>query len=488
MLALAAFAVALWFFPVDCDGAFGVHDGVAYGIAADRMERGSISPHHPLFHAVALALVPPLRALDVPHPGHVAIRILAGLGAAWLLLQICWLAGRERVLVGAAFALPLLASSGFLVETAAGETMLPGAAAALFAVTTAARPTARLASSAAALTLALLLRQDNLFVVPGVALALAAVRPRGARVDAVVKVIGAAGVATLAGYVVAWLVAIGGGMPFPLWLVFLARLQPFSFHEFGWVSLRTYLASFELALVAPFGVASHLALTGACLVLFLAAGLGLRGTAPARASIGGIVLTMIAWALFNIWWLPENFEYVIPVLAFLAAAMAALARGAPATALPSRRAAVIAILGLTVWMVAVHAKDTLRLRERRLADAVDAAIAIGGDDARYLSVGNRASVGLALRGIKPTPILSETGLDNILATIDAEVRSSPGRAIVINDRFALDPTPRGGTRDPRVYVPLDFMSDMPGVRLLRRDGLVYGAVYAAAGDTRSESR
>jgi len=94
-----------------------------------------------------------------------------------------------------------------------------------------------------------------------------------------------------------------------------------------------------------------------------------------------------------------------------------------------------------------------------------------------------------LRGITPTPVPSETGLETIFERIDAEVRTSPIRTIVINDRFALDPTPRGGTHDPRVYVPLDFLSDPPGVRLLRRDGLVYGAVYPAGRPgTASKSR
>src|SRR5262245_66210923 len=105
-------AAALWLFPLDCDGAFANYDGAHYGVLAERLDRGSISPHHPLFHLLALGLVPPLRALGVAHPGQIAVRLLSGAGAVWLLLQIAALAGRRRPLGGDAFASGVLAGCG----------------------------------------------------------------------------------------------------------------------------------------------------------------------------------------------------------------------------------------------------------------------------------------------------------------------------------------------------------------------------------------
>src|SRR5262245_4641651 len=98
-------AAALWLFPYDSDAAFVVHDPLYYGIQAERTPAESINPSHPLFHGLVLLLVAPLRALGVAMPGHAACRIVSGLGGAWLLLQICALAGRRRLLAGAAFAL-----------------------------------------------------------------------------------------------------------------------------------------------------------------------------------------------------------------------------------------------------------------------------------------------------------------------------------------------------------------------------------------------
>ena len=43
--------------------------------------------------------------------------------------------------------------------------------------------------------------------------------------------------------------------------------------------------------------------------------------------------------------------------------------------------------------------------------------------------------------------------------------------------------------DPDAFVPLDFLPDPPGVRLLRREGVVYGALFSPTrAGARPESR
>ena len=76
--------------------------------------------------------------------------------------------------------------------------MLPAAAAALWALTVAARPASSLLLTAAATTLAILLRQDNILIVPGVAAGVALGAAPGNRAGGVVRVLVGAGLATAA--------------------------------------------------------------------------------------------------------------------------------------------------------------------------------------------------------------------------------------------------------------------------------------------------
>src|SRR5262245_43433783 len=123
--------IAIWLYPFDSDAAFAVHDAIWYAVGAERFPGGSVNPHHPLFHGFVIGFTWLLKEFGVSGPGHVATRIVAGLGGSWLLVQICALAARRRVLVGAAFAFALFCYRGFLVEMAAGENVVPAAAAAL---------------------------------------------------------------------------------------------------------------------------------------------------------------------------------------------------------------------------------------------------------------------------------------------------------------------------------------------------------------------
>jgi hypothetical protein len=468
----------LWFFPVDCDGAFASQDGVEYGLGADRLDPASINPHHPLFHAFALLLTRPLRALGVDHAGHVAVRILSGLGGAWLLLQICACAGRGRALAGAAFALPVLASRGFVVEAAAGETILPGVAAAVFALGLAAKSGARLTAVGAALTFAVLLRQDNVLVAPGVAAALWLARPAGTRAAAVAMTVGGAGLATVAGYGIAWMVAMRGNMPFFDWITWITRLGPWGrADEFGPRSFGIYFTSLLDSMIGAFRPADEIRpwLGIAHLAPFAAGAVLLRGSRPRLALLVPAAVTIAVWAVLHAWFLPSNWEYLIAPTALVAAAASGLAAGEPATPRAARLAGALLLVVFAAWLLAAHGPYTARLRERRLAEAIAEARREDPGETRWLAAGHRAKLGLDLAGVPAEGIAVERTLDDIFGQIVAALRRSPATALLITDRFALDGQPRSYREAPRL--PLDSMPDPPRAKLLRREGLVYGVRF-----------
>jgi hypothetical protein len=476
---------------VDCDGAFAIYDGIEYGLRSDALQRASINPHHPLFHALALPLVIALRAIDVGGAGHVAVRILSGLGGAWLLLQICAAAAPRR-LAGAAFAAPLLASRGFLVEAAAGETILPGAAAALFALRTASRPGVSLPSAAAALTFAVLLRQDNVLLAPGVAAAICLTRPAGERTGSAVRVVAGAGLATLLGYGIAWGASTGGEIAFRAWIVGHAELGPWGRAEdLQWIHFSRYLTSILDAMTGAFTLPGvmHPWLGLAHLAPFLAAGWLLRGTAPRLTMLVPAALTLAGWAALHTWFQASNFEYLIPPVALVAGSMAGLAAGKAASPPLARRAGAVLLLAFAAWVLLAHGPYTWRLRERRFADAIAEARGFDDGRTRFVAVGHRAHLGFDLLGIDHGTVAVDRTIDDIFGQIDDERRRHSGRVVLVIERFAGDGMP-WAYRDSSL-VEIDTAADPPQATLLRREGRVYGVVYdppAAGSATRPDSR
>jgi len=206
-MAIGAAVFAL--FPTMSDADFVVYDPVLHGASLDRvLESGNdpagilTHPNHPLFHQLTYLIARPLRSLEVERPALVASRILNGIGMAVIVLVISSLAGPRRWLVGFGFALLAIACRGVILDAGTGENIIPGAAAALLAL--------RLASGAGShprvlvltILVALLLRQDNLFIVPGCLLAHAMKNPAGRRLRSAMVVAFAAGTLTLAAYAI----------------------------------------------------------------------------------------------------------------------------------------------------------------------------------------------------------------------------------------------------------------------------------------------
>jgi hypothetical protein len=490
-LALAAASwIALFLFTYDSDGAFAVHDGVFYGLAAERDPAASVSAQHPGFHVIAAALVPPLRALGVPRPGHVAVRVIAGAGAAWLLLQIVGASGGARPIVGGLFALVMLCSRGFVVETAGGETVIPAAAAALAAVRSACRETPRLAATGALTTLALWLRQDNLFVLPGVLAGLAAAHPRGARLRACVRLCAGAGLATALGYVAAWWFATAGAEPLHRWLVPYAG--PWSGDgTLDGPRLRWHLSSLTAALTGQTWVVTETRpFTG---LLFsggvVACGVMLLGSAPSVRFLLPALIAGGASSAFHAWFEAENFEWLVLPFALVVTLAAGLARGEPATGRRARLAGAGVLIALSAWMLAAHGPSTLKLRERRLIGMVEEAVGGPRRGWRALAYGGRAGAALTVLGVpfeelRAYPHDARSAFESVLE----EVRSRPVPTVVVTDRLVGTGMPYVLDRYASVRLDYDALADGAEIRFLRREGLVSAMFVTPAASSRPETR
>jgi hypothetical protein len=468
----ATAAVALFLFPFDSDGALAVNDGVWFGIGAEEYPAGSISPHHPLFHVLAAALVPLLRSFGAEHPGHLAVRILAGAGAAWLLLQIFAAAGR-RVLVGAGFALVVFSLRGVIVETAAGETVIPAAAAALAAVVLASRPAPNLLATGLMTAIALWFRLDNVLIVPGVAAAIAVGRPKGERLAPTVRLLVASGLVTILGYVAAWMVATGGAPPFPAWL--LAELAPWS----GAGDLDPTRFSYYLSAVAVATTGQRWPMSDPQPLLglvpiaaTLASGAMLLGTEP-RVRLGlPVLVTLVLRAWFHTWYEAENFEWLLLPLSFLAAFSAGLARGEPATGRILRYAGGAILVALAACALLSHAPSTWRLRERRLTSVIEEAVAGPRAQWRILAQGGRVATGLKLLGVRYEDV-PEAPSDPVksMRSMMTAIGASPVPTVAILDRLVLSGMPYEIEHHESWRLPYDDLGDTPAAQFLRRGGL-----------------
>lgn len=486
LLVIASMALALFLYPFDADAVFAVHDGIWYAVGAERYPAESINPHHPLFHGFVIGLTYVLRDLGVANPGHVAIRIVAGLGGAWLLLQICALAGRRRVLVGSAFALLLLCTRGYLIEMGTGENVLPAAAAALFALRLAARPNPSLLATGAALTFAGLMRQDNAFIAPGVAWALMRGLPPGRKLRGVVTLAAGVGVATLAAYLVFWWWNVEAQEPFFLWLNRFGREGSWTGpKEFSLGRLPVYVFSVAIAMTGRLsppgteqpwvGLAYVAGILGPALLL--------RGSERKQGLGVPILLTLIGRAFFHSWFEADNFEWLVLPVSFVIAYASSLTRGDPATPLPARIAGGVALAGLVVWLLAAHGAPTWRLRDRQLMSSVEEAVRVDHARWRFLAYGGRVKGALVMMGLPElhdgAPRAEGTfldiaprgiGVEGFFKLLEEEQERYPIPTIVIADRFVIDGMPFRAGLDGTWGID---RNELPGWDIVRRKGRGY---------------
>jgi hypothetical protein len=479
------FVLGLGLIPADSDGALAAINGVTYGLSAETERLDTIAPHHPLFHTLARALVGPLRALGVERPGHAAVRVLSGAGAAAVLVLVIRLAGRDRRLLGVGFALLLSCTRGFLVDASVGDTILPGCAGALFALTLATRASSRPKAIGAAAALAMLLRQDARLALPGILSAAASSVARGLRLRRVVAILSVAAVLTIPGYLAAWFVAGGGEDLFE----FLLRTQRKGDLD-AWGAARGTPAILQM--VDAFGAlvtgrywpwsGRNLWIGPLFVAALLVAGGFARGRRSIRPLVIGVGLTWVFWLPFFLWWRPFHWDYFLLPVSFLAA----LASGAVAddalvdgesTRMPPRGCAVAASLAAVAGLIlASHLPSTVRLRDRRLMAAVEKATARAPPEARFLSMGLRVDLAFSMAGIPEDRSSNVVG--DVLIGLRRRIESSPVPTMVVIDRFVWDGMLYTLDHVGNLYHELDRLEPTARIRLFRAEGRVFAVLVA----------
>jgi hypothetical protein len=473
-----AFLGALRLFPLDCDGSHALHDPIWAGTLAERDPRGSLLAHHLLYHVLAALLAPALDALGCTMPGFLATRVLSGLASAAILLLLAGLSGPGRRHVGLALGLLLFSMRGFFLEGMLGENVLLGAVSATIALQAAVQGVA-LPRLGALLGLALLFRQDNLFLVPSVLFAAARARPRGRRLGPLALFLVATGLGTLGLYALAW--CVHPSRDFVAWMLHL----PMEAHRLG-AGFAPGLEGFSLAGLlrhaAALGKAvvgrqwdhgeseAHAWAGGAALLLFVLAGLLARGrgrTGPFALAAG---LAVLLRAIFYIVFEPDNFEWWLLPLLLAAAALARLSAGSPMHPAPVRRIAFVLGLALACVLLRAHLPESLRLRDRRIAEAADAAVAAGGRDARYFAYLGGPLIALYARG-QPVAAHLPADLDQAAAAVQAALDADPRATVLILDLGVQGGSPADLRELSRRY-PEGRAPDFPGMRVIHLRGHV----------------
>lgn len=453
IIAIIVMAGAFFLYSWDCDAAFAVNDALFYGKTAEDRPWESLQGHHPLFHVLLSAAAPPLRAIGVAHPGHMAARLVAGLGTVAIVVLLCAIAGRNRLRAGLLCAMPFLLTRGVVLETATGETVLPACAAALWALWAASRPQTSVWRATLWLVVALGLRQDNILFVPGFAVAMAARLPKGNRLATVAKTMVVAAGGTIAIYAACWWVG-GGEATFIEWLLELAQRDgrawaPASGPDTRW--LLPYVGASGAAVIGmqwdPFASWSgwaHAAV-GVSFILLLLGAAGLqRGDRRMTPFIIAAMVTGVCRFPFYWWFEPLNFEWWIGTLTLVAAAAAAICSGTPVTNRKVRKIGVVMLLALPVVTAVAHAPTTWALRSRSLAEARDAAIALGGPPStcRYLSYGLRPAAAFYMVNMRHSSnVLTAHQHPKLRSQIRQALRERPVRTVVLIDRWVSNGMP-----------------------------------------------
>lgn len=474
-MALGTLGAALVLFSPDSDAAIAASDPVYYGIWTESFGRASISAHHALFHAVVLGITGLIRPLAGQMGAPIALRIVSATAAALVVVLVFRGAGRDRWYVGAGFALLLLGTRSFVFEAGVGESIVPGAAAALFVIDQATRPPFRPLRVWGSLVLALLVRQDNILIVPGLVLGLWHVLQPERRLQRLASGLLASAAVTVAGYVMLWLVASGGRRPFVEFMLALA-LDPQYADPNLIGNLRWRLDALGVAVAGRTwpSWSPNLWIGPAFLAATSIAALLLRGNARMRPLATTIAAVVLARAVFYTWFDFKNWEWSVLTLIMFAYLGSRMAEGAAVRRRFARASGAFALAGLTIVVLIGHAASTLSLREPTLMGALRHSVA-AGEGCRFVAVGHSADLGLFYLGVDHVLVPSlDTG--DLVESVTREVRSKPGPAVVVMDRWVYNGDP-WLMKQGEIRIFLDRMESTPELRILRWQGRAYGVRY-----------
>lgn len=440
LLAGLVLAGSIFLFPTWADASFAVNDPLWFAHAAEHDPWNGVMGHHPLYHVLVAGAAAPLRAAGVAQPADVACKVVSGFGAAAIVLLLGLAAGPRRRTLGLLCVLPLLASRGFILEAATGENVLPACAAALGTLLLACRRTPHLGAVGAALVLSLLLRQDNLLIVPGVALALALGRPRGDRLKPITLMIAASGVATLAGYALLWWIGAPDGQSLHAWMLKLALDDDGNLTPWGGPRGFVFGAHFATLGTAVTGLCRedltlHLVIGGAFAGLLLFAAAAARGTRPCgRFALAAAVVVGLRIPFFA-WFEPINWEWwLLPMILVTALGVSATG-GEPRTPAWIRRAVGVLVLGATIAILWAHGPRTWELRERRMIEAARSAIELGGTPCDFVAYGFRARTAFHVLQVPAFPIPQPQPAEAMIQWAMKRMGGGPHPMVILMDRF-----------------------------------------------------
>ncbi len=409
-LLLAAVVVtgAFVVFPFGSDAEYVVFDPVWYAAGAERGSVDSILAHHPLFHLALTGLAQGADAMGVGRPGHVAARLMSGLGAAWVLLLLAGLSGRNRWRVGAGLGLFLLMGRTFFFEAFTGENVLPAIAAGLAALVAAMDERQSWLRVGLWTYLALLLRQDNVLLIPAIVLALSwrSERPAGVRTASWLAAVGGF---TLISYLGIWggLRMAGGEQGWFQWLWGVAK------DDYSTVAnpVLAHLGSFGIAVIGKQWAAvepwKHACVGLGALTLVAACGAFFRGSGRWERFAFLAAMTALLRFVFYAWFEPTNTEWVLFTFVLAAAVAAQAARGTPATRSSVRIAAglLLSVTACATW--SAHGEDTLSLRSRRFEPAARWIKDNTRDGWAHFGFQNRSVLAVQMQGVECGPLWTE---------------------------------------------------------------------------------
>ena len=494
---IALFGGLMALFPFGSDAFYASWDPLFHARNAEERPRTSISGHHPLFHVSAGILTRAMARLGVQGPGGVAVTILSALGAAALALFLLISSGPRRGAAAIAIAFPLLASRAFLFEGATGETVPLGVMAAVAVLLAAAHPRVPGFLVCLSLVMALMLRQDNVLVVPAAALAFFTRMPKGQRVGSTAALLTATGVLTIAAYgLLWWFTVLGLGLSD--WLFGLSvkdgvPLNPFAEQPWGWtrmeIQIRSlgnlFLGSQDYSQWFSRGTAQWLRIwSGPSLLgIVLIGSTTLAGTRPPWRLIAACLVGSACWILFYLWFEPGNFEWWLAPLSLLTLAACSLARGEPRFPRWLRCTGGTLLIAVSLLCLVAHGPSMWSLRETRLRPATQVALEAARRHPGCLvsACGSRAFLALDLEGVDVTTQLPPrwTVDATAIAMLQAEACDRP--LLVFFDRD-LHGAGMPATRDrPGPLDALDTHSFPPSVEVCRYRDRVVALVFPPLG-------
>lgn len=463
-------AAGFSFYPVDSDASFAVFDGMYYAV---HQKAGTHLPemgHHPLFHAAASAVGAMLWWVPMEVRAHAAHRIMSTCGLGALVVLIVGAAGPYYWKYGFLPALIAVAARGVFIDGVIGESIVPGAAIALWTLQYVASGRATPLRVTVGIVASCLIRADNVSIVPGIVVMLLAAEWSLRRT---ITVVVWAGMATVGLYILLWLTTLAGELSFWKYLTFSGTREQWG-TAVSWDSFVAHCEALSAVLVGREGAVNRY--WAGIVVAWSAATIGLgllfNGGAPAnRMAIGATIVILTRSALFG-WFDVHNWEWWVLPVSTVCAWVAARASGGVRLGTRGKTVAVCLTAAISAGMLLTHGSDTVSLRRRDFVEAIRELVRIG-DGCHFIADGPVVSLALDYLDVPHTVVADERDPRDTVIAIGRQISAHPGPAMIIIDRWLLasDPAVR---EQRRKYMWIDTLESQKGLIVIKREGRTVG--------------